>query len=120
MRKTITWGRSTVTMEVCRSCGVGAGVTLYPDGPFVHQQARLRSDLCDDCLALVLRKGLLPSAQVDGAGNGAGEGDAPRRMPEWRSPLLSSGPGRPGGEGRRVSPEALEPVLPGRSSRRGR
>lgn len=120
MRKTITWGCSTVEMEVCRSCGVGAGVTLYPDGPFVHQQTRLRHDLCDDCLALELRKGALPDAAVNGAGNGAGHGDAPRRMPDWHSPWPSSRERRRGEVDRRAYPEAREPALPGRSSRRGR
>ena len=44
------WNGKPVIMNVCRRCGIGAGKTLYPGAVvFIHAQAELRDDLCDDC-----------------------------------------------------------------------
>jgi hypothetical protein len=43
------WGSSSVIMQVCALCGVGAGVTRYPDGPWHHAEEVLRDGLCQDC-----------------------------------------------------------------------
>lgn len=54
MRKIIAWGRGRVTMDVCRLCEVGSGITVYPDGiRFRHTQRALTDDLCDDCRKLL-------------------------------------------------------------------
>jgi hypothetical protein len=57
------WGSRAAIMQVCRICGVGVGVTRYPDGPFAHAEARFHpvtitlpggerlhaDDVCWDC-----------------------------------------------------------------------
>lgn len=55
MLKVVLLRRKCVVMNVCRLCGVGSGVTVYPDGPFVHTQRRLHDDLCDACRASLVR-----------------------------------------------------------------
>ena len=50
MRKEIKMGNGSVVMDVCRLCGIGSGVTVYPDGvEFVHTERSLRDGLCRDC-----------------------------------------------------------------------
>ena len=39
-----------IEMDVCKSCGVGAGVTHYPDGDYIHACDKLVNDLCPDCI----------------------------------------------------------------------
>jgi hypothetical protein len=49
MIKIINWDGQRITMEVCEACGIGSGVTRYPDMAYQHAQATLREGLCDDC-----------------------------------------------------------------------
>jgi hypothetical protein len=43
------WGPTSVVMQVCDLCGVGAGVTRYHDGKYHHAEEVLRDGLCADC-----------------------------------------------------------------------
>jgi hypothetical protein len=49
------WGPTSVVMTVCDICGIGAGVTRYPDGPFCHAEDALVGGLCVDCRRLARR-----------------------------------------------------------------
>jgi hypothetical protein len=58
MRKEIKAGNGLMVMNVCRLCGIGAGVTIYPDGVvFVHAERELKDGYCRDCWDLVTRRG---------------------------------------------------------------
>jgi hypothetical protein len=99
------WGSRAVIMQVCRICGVGVGVTRYPDGPFAHAEARFHSvavtlpsgerlradDVCWDCACWATRHparaaGYLRSATPDDwigcheMSQANGDGGAPRRQ----------------------------------------
>lgn len=57
MRKEIKIGNAWVIMDVCRLCGIGSGVTVYPDGvTFVHTERSLRDGYCRDCWDLAHRR----------------------------------------------------------------
>jgi hypothetical protein len=57
MRKAIKIGNASVVMDVCRLCGIGSGVTVYPDGvEFVHTERSLRDGYCRDCFDLTHRR----------------------------------------------------------------
>jgi hypothetical protein len=70
MIKIIIWDGQQIVMEVCEACGIGSGVTRYPDMAYQHAQATLREGLCDDCF----RAG----AAADTGGRQRGAAGAPR------------------------------------------
>ena len=77
MGKAAKVGNGSVVTDPCRLCGIGSGVTIYPDGVvFVHTERELKDGYCRDCWELVHRH---PNLNGEGAKKSAGV--SPSKLP---------------------------------------
>ena len=56
MKKKINWKNKKIDFECCEKCGIGVGVTKYPDREFRHQEKHLTEGLCSTCYKEKMRE----------------------------------------------------------------